>query len=514
MPSMSPRKMAPASIVIPPRLSFCLSESSISDSEGPCTPSPHTPAPFLDFPSSINKGVGGMRVDEDDHPPAIGSKRSREDDDAVDEPVWTSEELDTVQSTLVHPFRPLSQSFPPGDLPPPHVIDELTNQILAYAFRTSPTKRASGESENTTDFRTEGWTHSWEATRKKMFDIALSESKGEIIPRRTAKETRTLTGLVARPGLKRMDSMDFLDEGEEKAPDSLGRALRLSTSLQNSAKHEVLSAGMSRSSSDNTISSETSRDRPSLHTVSVTTTITLTPSSPNPAESPAPTAHAPMLKRRGSSRAASLRRPTSLLQRGKSFTASDLAAEANSQAKTTLSVSEALKSSPNGALSAQIYDSPLNLSPVVPQESSLGLLASGMMDNVNESLASSLHPPIASVSVAYNKPKLSRSVSSSEIIKAHSARDQFLAIKPMTSDRSALARPLNLDTKPVPVEAQHHSGWSDSDDDLMPRKPRVVKKIKGGKVKALKVQAVGLQAGDRGGLRSPFEEKAHLELDL
>ena len=56
-----------------------------------------------------------------------------------------------------------------------------------------------------------------------MFDLALAESKGEVVPRRNSLRKEPA---AARPGLKRMDSMDFLDEGQDQAPESLGRALR------------------------------------------------------------------------------------------------------------------------------------------------------------------------------------------------------------------------------------------------------------------------------------------------
>lgn len=109
----------------------------------------------------------------------------------------------------MHPFRPLSVHYPPGELPPPNAIDELTSQILTYAFRTSPNKHNH-----------EGWTHAWHSTRRKVFELALAESKfgGDVVERKER---------AARPGLRRMDSMDFLDQQpEEKGSDKIGRALR------------------------------------------------------------------------------------------------------------------------------------------------------------------------------------------------------------------------------------------------------------------------------------------------
>ena len=67
-------------------------------------------------------------------------------------------------------------------------------------------------------------------------------------------------GKPQRPGLRRVDSMDFLDQDEpEGSTEKLGRALRLSTTLQNSAKADPLimalptgiPMGMTRSTSVN-----------------------------------------------------------------------------------------------------------------------------------------------------------------------------------------------------------------------------------------------------------------------
>ena len=108
----------------------------------------------------------------------------------------------------MHPFRALSQHYPPGDLPPPNAIDELTNQILTFAFRSSPARH-----------KQEGWTHTWDATRRKLFELALANSKfgGDAAERKERK---------AQPGLRRVDSMDFLNERPEKGSDNLGKALR------------------------------------------------------------------------------------------------------------------------------------------------------------------------------------------------------------------------------------------------------------------------------------------------
>ena len=100
----------------------------------------------------------------------------------------------TDTKILLHPYRPLSAPYPPGELPPPDVIDELTTQVLGYASK---------------------WPHSWDATRKRLFDLALEESKFGL-DRKTSREG-------SRPGLRRVDSMDFLDQEESGV---IGRTLR------------------------------------------------------------------------------------------------------------------------------------------------------------------------------------------------------------------------------------------------------------------------------------------------
>ena len=112
------------------------------------------------------------------------------------------------------------------------MIDELANQVITYAFRPSPTKRnpsppkVQGKEPILTPL---GWQHSWEATRKKLFDLALAESKfgPEGADRQAPRGQR-----AGRPGLRRVDSMDFLDRAEQEAGsssanvDGFGRAAR------------------------------------------------------------------------------------------------------------------------------------------------------------------------------------------------------------------------------------------------------------------------------------------------
>ena len=124
----------------------------------------------------------------------------------------------------MHPFRPLSASYPPGELPPPEILDELASQILDYAY----VDRA--------------WRHSLDDTRKKLFQLALAESKlGHQADRQHGRDRQS------RPGLRRVGSMDFLDDRSDDDGD-VGRTMRLSTSLQNSARLGATTRGSKASS--------------------------------------------------------------------------------------------------------------------------------------------------------------------------------------------------------------------------------------------------------------------------
>ena len=71
----------------------------------------------------------------------------------------------------MHPPRQLRASYPPGSLPPPNALDEITTQILAVS-RSSSTAASSSTSTS--------WTHSWAATRARLFVFAREESMSAI----------------------------------------------------------------------------------------------------------------------------------------------------------------------------------------------------------------------------------------------------------------------------------------------------------------------------------------------
>lgn len=194
-------------------------------------------------------------------------------------------------------------------MPPPEVLDELTNGILETV--------RSGESRGDVSSRAtspalaigsldldysviDAWPHSWDETRHKLAALALANTRlgAELANRKLTRQER-----LARPGIKRVGSMDYLEDEEQAMPsERIGRVLRLSTTLQNSAKGidaaSVVRSPSSRSLSLNAASTSKTEPPPikrSLSGLSIGST--------------------------------SSRRP-SLLARGRSFTAEDLEAEA------------------------------------------------------------------------------------------------------------------------------------------------------------------------------------------
>ncbi|RXK41463.1 hypothetical protein M231_01171 [Tremella mesenterica] len=480
---------------------------------------------------------------------STGSKRCREDEPFPVE--WTEEEIDLVQAVLLHPYKPLSQPFPPGVLPPGHIIDEIANQILAFAFRptlpsrqlrhltdlgiTSSTQIDASQSqlsppgvqgqdgsdevswnghwedhwveEQEAEEDRKGWRHGFTDTRKKVYELALADSKWghDQAERKLSRLERKM-----RPGLRRMDSMDFLDEeeGQTGSLGGVGKALRLSTSLQNSAKQETLLPKISRSNSLGGILERAST--PPLPPPPAT--ITLTPASP---QRPGPS-----LRRQGSFRAPRVSRP-SLLQRGRSFTASDLQEEANAAVQSL--------DSPPAATSPKSPASPTPVTSLLshPTSSSITDPPNSVISNILTESPTKDQPDTHMTSPELlavppqllphemnlsdpRLPRLTRSQSSSAAMDRNpSLCSQFLSSpKPTTGDRSMLAKPLSLDMPPPAPRG--HGGWSDSDDEgLLPATPRVIKKVRPARLAKNKTMRVVKtdQVLMAGGLRSPFEEK-------
>jgi hypothetical protein len=276
--------------------------------------------------------------------------------------------------------------------------------------------------------------------------------------------------------------MDFMDEDQEEMTESdkIGRALRLSTSLQNSSKQCTL-ASLTRSNSDDTIgsmsrsSSSTSIASAAESLPSVPSAITITPSSPV----------APSPCRRGSRMSQPRPSRPSLLQRGRSFTASDLEIDSGILASpTTASRTDtmdqfcSMTTEPSSMISSEPRDEPRLLT--IPAYISTG-------------------------------PRLTRSQSTEQNLNAHAAQKSFIATRqPTTTERAALALPFESQKKPAQKPS---SGWSDSEDETTSTAVRHVKKTRPARPQRARMNMAFqplLQSEMLGGsgLRSPFEEKS------
>lgn len=248
--------------------------------------------------------------------------------------------------------------------------------------------------------------------------------------------------------------------------------------------------------SNSTSSSEHSGPSPSASA----TTITLTPIASSPAESSL-AGSAPM-RRGGSSRSAGSRpvRPRSLLQRGRSFTANDLAQEPQAARRHPIREENALDLQDGGGSSSSRRSSAASPPSALLQTPTLSYEYAPAPTLIRFSATASAH---------LAPPRLARSQSSSSVIPApHAARDAFLApTQPTIKDPSVLATPLDL----VPSAKVVSGSWSDSDDESG-KKAKCVKVTKPApiKTKLASGDRILLAGGLGGGLRSPFEEKIEL----
>lgn len=216
-------------------------------------------------------------------------------------------------------------------MPPPDVLDGLTNALLE-TIRCAAKERASAGAKSPTlsignldiDCSSiEAWPHSWDETRHKLAALALADTRlgAELANRKLTRQER-----LARPGIKRVGSMDYLDDEESQAKPSerIGRVLRLSTTLQNSARG-IESSSLARAPSLGAAPASASLARaPSLNAAQSSSR------SPPTRPADAPSIPSPMVRSASSlsiSSAGSMSRRPSLLARGRSFTASDLEAE-------------------------------------------------------------------------------------------------------------------------------------------------------------------------------------------
>ncbi|WVW81920.1 hypothetical protein I302_103923 [Kwoniella bestiolae CBS 10118] len=310
-----------------PSLTLPATKSSllmVEDVRTPHTPNPSTPLPFEQGPMVMTPDTPSFDMKPLEI--VLGEKEAAQED-------WSEEEDGLLQSYLAHPPRALRTAYPPGTLPPPSALDEITTHLINSETRKSPSIDNNGFTFSTTsntklvneDITPTGiipssakWKHSWQSTRQRLFDLARKESmhsigghrrqesdsiiplpaeeKGDAVmkPQRPRLAVLCAIGSGGQKMNRQQHSMDSL-YGDEK-PQTFQEALRLSSNLQVNAQgeNEVLHSGSGLSS-------------PLTFSFNLPTTMR------KPFPFSAPSNYLP--------------RPASLLQRGRSFTSEDFARE-------------------------------------------------------------------------------------------------------------------------------------------------------------------------------------------
>lgn len=182
--------------------------------------------------------------------PQVTGKRAREEDE------WDPADIEVLQNVsgteqlfmsrvALTPSQILSRPpkaalYPPGSMPPPTVLDELTTAVVdqlggreragregraAIVVDDPMTGSGSSSSDASDEPSSPAWSHSWEDTRRMLTTLALEDTRlgAERADRKLSRQER-----LARPGVRRVDSMDFLnDASNESSPNErLGRVLR------------------------------------------------------------------------------------------------------------------------------------------------------------------------------------------------------------------------------------------------------------------------------------------------
>lgn len=384
-----------------------------------------------------------------------------------------------------------TESIGSADSRPVLAVAALNTAPLLPSPATSNSSASTVEVDNDATVRTfslKSWHHSFTETRAKLAVLALADTRlgAEVAERKLTRKER-----LARPGVKRVSSMDFLDDEDSDTPsEKTGRVLRLSTTLQNTAKETT---GLARTASLGPPSGSpqlgTGAETPPL---SRGGSFTLSPMTAEPSAlglglGPGPRS----LSRRNSSRSERGSRRPSLLQRGRSFTASDLEAELEAQAVPTITTGGD------------------NASPHTPTISSFN----GM---VTVSSPSPAHSPAKRRASAPDTavPRMLRSHSyepKSGRTRGDERARRGEATEPLAPPAAAFNH-LGLGSAfepaaPAKVSGHSSSSWdSDSDRDghVVIKRPRQARK---GRIGALAMTALPAATEEKGSLRSPFEEK-------
>lgn len=447
-------------------------------------------------------------------------------------------------------------AFPPGSLPPPHLLDELASAVIcSYTDEGG----SAGDDEWSANSRESSpasgaWPHTFAETRSKLVSLALAETRlgAELAERKMTRQQR-----LARPGIKRVGSMDYLDDDgatESMPSESIGRVLRLSTTLQNSAKDAA----------------KTIRDR----SASLSVPGAMAPGAMKrmgslPTEKHLPYRAPPPMRRCSSGRVehSTSRRP-SLLARGRSFTASDLEAEADAAAAAEAAQSvidedrAASDTDTEDAPSPSYFNFKETASPRAPKslllpeispktsmsgfadslpvpepeagETALAVPGAPLSPAVTVS-APTLSPPSKRRAPAPERLGLGRSKSYTPSTRPHAQRDSFLDGQNFTSQGLTMSPPTHPDGLGPALDSAFEPsgrsdtpvGWeSDSDHEptIQPRKKRIGTLAMTAMKSAARSGSSGSSSGSAtppliistmvdeealrdGSLRSPFEER-------
>ncbi|ODN76123.1 hypothetical protein, variant [Cryptococcus amylolentus CBS 6039] len=268
--------------------------SEVFDENDDSMRSVRTPAPFT--PIAFEEGGLPMTPDEGVYDLPTGNTTG--DNERTSEGIfemgkeWTEDEDGILQGYLAHPPQPLGLKYPPTVLLPSAALDVITSQIVATHSRIDSSP----------------WKHSWNATRQRLFAIARRESLQAVGGHRRLKSDSIIPQLrgvndgITSWGSLEMNrrqnhSMDSL-LGDD-APREISEALRLSDRLQTTA---TTGGDTTMLTSDGALSSPIIGVCPPL--------LGAKPSSLSSNDA-----------------SGLLKRPTSLLQRGRSFTLADVARE-------------------------------------------------------------------------------------------------------------------------------------------------------------------------------------------
>ncbi|AAW45477.1 hypothetical protein CNBH1270 [Cryptococcus deneoformans B-3501A] len=428
---------------------------------------PHTPLP-LDQDSYFQFSAAASNLKNVSYTISGGDEGAESRGDELNGGVWTSEEEEFIKLVMSRPARDFSVPFPPDALPPSAVIDEITDYIAIPGIAAHAS--VDGQTATHGDNQLQLWPHTWQETRIKVLQIALEQSRfgRDVKERKLPREIRN-----HRPGLRRMDSMDFLDQEKTEgvSEDHLGRALRLSSSLQSSAQDEKTNIMFQQPIAIESL-------RPQSH--SVTSSEPLIPANP-----------VSRAFRRCNSKSS---RPSSLLQRGRSFTAADLQMEdenleEDDRGTTFLTARGEQASSSTRAIGTHQYEKKINL--IQP-----------MTSITSQSTSETSSKPPA---------RLIRSNSSYSVANAapYSSQKMFLSTpQPSTAQSSIMPLSLQPSMKLSVSKSRRTNNGRDFNQPAFKKAKR-----RDGNEYQVKPGGIPIQHSLlQGGLQSPFEEKKGLDL--